>query len=224
MLSAAAATRLHIPEGPLPRARIRSASYDLYDPDPGAGDGLLGEMLEEQRRNVTAMKKVLVVLADDAIGDPAAFLALSASSAPVVRLVHEIAALPPEAGVGHFKLKGYLPVPVREENAMRFAALLLLFGARAMFLGERLGLGSLLSAVEARGFRYAPYLADDERQLVAGFHTFVLPLDDVFLADSYYAFVTGVIAKFPPGDRAFAALCVTRVLMMSCGRGASETA
>lgn len=214
---------LRLPEGPLPRGKVRVGDFSLSEL-ADAENRVVRELAEEQLRAISGMREAIEVLGADVASSPVDYLESWDASSETMELIGEVSRLPVDAGEGFMKLKGYLPTAINLESSMRYAALLLLFCTRALFLGERRGFDSILSSASARGFRYGHHLPPDGGSLIAGLPALYSVLRSPELSDPVYAFVCSIANAFSHDDRAFAALCVTRSLLVSCGRGASRTA
>lgn len=207
----------------MPRGKLRPSAFVLPEP-ADARSQVMRELVEEQLNAINGMKDALEVIGAGIASRPTECLRNWEASPEAVEIVQQVCRLPAEAGQGFMKLKGYLPTSINAESSARYAALLLLFGARALFLGERRGLDSILSSASARGFRYAHHLSVEGALLIDGFAGLYSALYSAELSDPIYGFVSRISDAFHPADRAFVALCVTRSLLVSCGRGARQSA
>ncbi|MES2933344.1 MAG: hypothetical protein V4805_07640 [Pseudomonadota bacterium] len=214
---------LRIPDGELPQARLRKGGHDLAKLMDHP-DSFISDLATAQLKTAQALTDVLSTLSAEIPRYAQSLIQQWQANDEMMSLLDEVASLPTSAGEGYMKLKGYLPTKIDQKSSLRYAALLLLYTARALFLGERKGFDSILSSVSARGFSYSYFLSENNKALIEGFHPLYSILQSPYVASSIYSFSSQVGNQFIPLDRAFAFLCITRQLMLSAGLAGSTPA
>jgi hypothetical protein len=210
---------LVFPTEQLPLARLRPSPVDLEElvdsPHP-----YLREMAEQALQRDNGIKNALDVIASEFEFAPLPTLKRWCQANGFAALASALAQLPVAAAEGTFKFKGYLPTRIDESAATRYAALLLLMAVRAIFFGERRGLGQIVGGIEARGWRYARVLPEDSALVVSGFMTLSEHFSDLGMATVLRSCAQRTVDAVHPEDRPVAALAITYSLLVSAGRSA----